>query len=94
MLAGYYILSIESYLATYTLGRFHLSHGLFGPTEIRILLVAGNIALLTHKYVNIAGRPFLLFDVGGAAAIAGMAWMAVAAAGRHTVGLYRTETLP
>ena len=93
MLAGYYILSIESYLATYTLGRFHLSHGLFGPTEIRILLVAGNVALLTHKYVNIAGRPFLLFDVGGAAAIAGMALMAVAAAARHTLALYRTETL-
>src|SRR5262249_44601802 len=28
MLAGFYILSVESYLATYTIGRFHLSHGL------------------------------------------------------------------
>jgi archaetidylinositol phosphate synthase len=93
MLAGYYILSIESYLATYTLGRFHLSHGLFGPTEIRILLVIGNVALLTHPYANIAGRSFLLFDVGGAVALAGMAWMAVVAAARHTLALYRTETL-
>jgi phosphatidylglycerophosphate synthase len=94
MLAGYYILSIESYLATYTVGRFHLSHGLFGPTEIRILLIAGNAVLLGHPYANIGGRPFLLFDVGGVVAIAGMAVMAAAAAVRHTAALYREETLP
>ncbi|SPE37626.1 CDP-alcohol phosphatidyltransferase [Candidatus Sulfopaludibacter sp. SbA6] len=93
MLVGYYVLSIESYLATYTIGRFHLSHGLFGPTEIRILLVAGNAVLFTHPYANIAGRSFLLFDGGGAVALAGMAVMAVVAAVRHTVALYREETL-
>jgi archaetidylinositol phosphate synthase len=93
MLAGYYILSVESYLAAYTVGRFHLSHGLFGPTEIRILLVIGNVVLLAHPYANIAGRPFLLFDVAGALALAGMASMAVVAAVRHTLALYRMETL-
>jgi phosphatidylglycerophosphate synthase len=93
MLAGYYILSIESYLATYTIGRFHLSHGLFGPTEIRILLVAGNAALFTHRYVMIAGRSYLLFDVGGTVAVAGMATMAVVAAVRHSIALYREEKL-
>lgn len=93
LLAGYYILAIESYLATYTLGRFHLSHGLFGPTEIRILLMIGNAALYFHPYARIAGRTFLLFDVGGAVAIAGMAAMAVAASVRHTAALYREETL-
>jgi phosphatidylglycerophosphate synthase len=93
MLVGYYILSIESYLATYTVGRFHLSHGLFGPTEIRILLAAGNIALLTHPHAHIAGHTFLLFDVGGAIAIAGMSIMAIIASARHTAALYREETL-
>jgi archaetidylinositol phosphate synthase len=92
MLVGYYILSIESYLATYTIGCFHLSHGYFGPTEIRILLIAGNAALITHPYVIVAGRSFALFDVGGAVAIAGMAAMAVIAAVGHTVALYREET--
>jgi len=94
MLAGYYILSIESYLATYTIGRFHLSHGLFGPTEIRILLAAGNIALFVNPYANIAGRSVLLFDLGGAVALAGMTVMAVIAAVRHTAALYREEKLP
>jgi archaetidylinositol phosphate synthase len=93
MLAGYYILSIESYLATYTIGRFHLSHGLFGPTEIRILLIAGNAAIFFHPYARIAGRSFLLFDAGGAVAVVGMALMAVTAAVRHTFALYREETL-
>ena len=93
MLAGYYILSIESYLATYTIGRFHLSHGPFGPTELRILLAAGNIALLTHPYVQIAGHTFLFFDVGGAVAIAGMTLMAIRASVRHTAALYREETV-
>ena len=64
MLVCFYVLSIESYLATYTMGHFHLSHGIFGPTEIRILLAVGNVVLLVHPYADIAGRRFLLFDVG------------------------------
>ena len=94
LLVCFYVLSIESYLATYTMGHFHLSHGIFGPTEIRILLAVGNVVLLVHPYAHFAGRRFLLFDIGGAVAIAGMASMAMAAAIRHTVVLYREETLP
>lgn len=93
MLAGYYVLSIESYLATYTIGRFHLSHGLFGPTEIRLLLILGNTVLIFHPYAHLAGWQFLLFDVGGAVAIAGMAAMAAATTVRHTIALYREETV-
>lgn len=93
MLVCFYVLSIESYLATYTMGHFHLSHGIFGPTELRILLVVGNVVLLVRPYADIAGRRFLLFDVGGAVGIAGMAFMALAATIRHTVVLYREEKL-
>jgi archaetidylinositol phosphate synthase len=92
MLVGFYVLSIESYLATYTIGRFHLSHGLLGPTEIRILLAVGNAVVFTRPYADIAGRSYLLFDVGGTLAIAGMAIMALVAAARNTVALYREET--
>ena len=94
MLVCFYALSIESYLATYTTGRFHLSHGIFGPTEIRILLAVGNMLVLTHPYVNIAGRQFLSFDFGGGVAIAAMALMVLFAAFRQTVFLYREEALP
>lgn len=93
MLVCFYALCIESYLATYTIGHFHLSHGVFGPTEIRILLAVGNAVLFFHPYTTIASRRFLLFDVAGAVAIAGMSCMAVAAALRHTAKLYREESL-
>ncbi|MEO8053346.1 MAG: CDP-alcohol phosphatidyltransferase family protein [Acidobacteriota bacterium] len=93
MLVCFYALSIESYLATYTTGRFHLSHGLFGPTEIRILLAAGNLAVRTHPFADIAGLHFLWFDFGGAVAIAGMAAMVLSAALRQTIVLYKEESL-
>ena len=93
MLVCFYALSIESYLATYTTGRFHLSHGLFGPTEIRILLAVGNILTLNYPYMNLAGRRFLSFDFGGAVAIVGMAAMVLFAAFRQTVLLYKKESL-
>jgi hypothetical protein len=85
--------SLDRYLATCAIGRFHLSHGLFGPTEIRILLIAGNGFIAVQPYVEIASRRFLLFDVAGVAAIAGMALMALAVSIRHTAMLHREETL-
>jgi archaetidylinositol phosphate synthase len=94
MLVCFYALSIESYLATYTTGRFHLSHGLFGPTEIRILLIAGNVLVFLHPYAVVAGRHVLSLDVGGAAGIVGMTWMLLSTAVRQTVVLYKAETLP
>lgn len=94
MLVCFYALSIESYLATYTTGRFHLSHGLFGPTEIRILLAIGNILILSYPYVNLAGHRLLSFDFGGAVAIVGMTAMVFCAAFQQTVLLYKKEALP
>jgi phosphatidylglycerophosphate synthase len=94
LLLGFYVLSIESYLATYTIGRFHISHGLFGPTELRILLIIGNFFLVKHKYANLPGHyHFLLFDIGGVIAILGMSLMALISVGRHALALYRAEPL-
>jgi phosphatidylglycerophosphate synthase len=93
MLVAFLVLSVESYLTTYTIGKFCLSHGLFGPTEIRILLMIGNVALLYRPHAHLLGREFLLFDVGGAIAILGMGGMAAIATLRHTIQLYREERL-
>jgi phosphatidylglycerophosphate synthase len=93
MLIAFLMLSIESYLATYTLAEFRLSYWKFGPTEIRILLAVGNVALLKHSVISILGRHVLLFDVGGVIAIAGMLLMLAVFAIRHTVELYRLEKL-
>ncbi|HEY4900210.1 MAG TPA: CDP-alcohol phosphatidyltransferase family protein [Terriglobales bacterium] len=93
MLVCFYVLSIESFLTTYTMGHFHLSQGIFGPTEIRILLIVGNAVLLVNRYADIFGHRILVFDIGGAVAIAGMLYMAVAATVRHIAVLYREEKL-
>jgi hypothetical protein len=94
MLIAFLLLSCESYLATYTLSEFQLSQGLFGPTEIRVLLIVGNLALLRSPYSVIFGQRWLLFDVGGVIATVGMAGMAVLLTVRHTAQLYREEPLP
>jgi phosphatidylglycerophosphate synthase len=94
MLIAFLLLSIEIYLATYTIGNFHLSFWKFGPTELRVLLGIGNVALLVHPHIHILGVEFRLFDFGGAIAIAGMAVMTVFSALRHIRYLYRLERLP
>ena len=92
MLVAFLVLSSESYLATYTLGNFQLSQGIFGPTEIRILLVLGNLAALRSPYSTLFGDRMLLFDVGGAIATVVMAAMAIGITARHTAQLYRQES--
>lgn len=94
MLIGFLLLSSESYLATYTLGCFEMSQGIFGPTEIRILLVIGNLALLRSPYSTVIGHKLLLFDLGGAIAAICMFAMALLVTLRHTAELYRQEPLP
>jgi archaetidylinositol phosphate synthase len=93
MLACFFVLSIESYLTTYTMGHFHLSQSIFGPTEIRILLIVGTWVLMVQPYAEIAGHRILIFDIGGAVAIAGMTCMAVASTVRHIAVLYDEEKL-
>lgn len=93
MLIAFLLLSAESFLATYTLSCFQLSQGVFGPTEIRILLAIGNLAALRNPYATILGERMLLFDVGGIIAASLMFAMACMTAVRHTSELYRQETL-
>lgn len=94
MLTGFLTLSIETYLASYTLADFRLSHGYFGPTEIRVLMMIGNVALLFVPRVTLLGRQFLLLDIGGAIAMTAMFGMAIVAAVGHTKRLYDEERLP
>jgi len=94
MLVAFLLLAAESYLATYTLGCFELSQGLFGPTEIRVLLIVGNVALLRSPYATVFGHTLLLFDLGGIIAVVSMFVLAIAIGIRHTTELYRQEPLP
>ena len=94
MLIAFLLLSSESFLATYTLSRFELSQGVFGPTEIRILLIIGNLALLRSPYATLLGHKMLLFDLGGTIAAVSMFATVLIVTIRHTAQLYRQERLP
>jgi archaetidylinositol phosphate synthase len=94
LIVVYFMLSIEVYLTTYTIGTFHLSFWKFSPTELRILLAIGNLVLLAgHTHGKIGDRRFLLFDVGGLVGLAGMIAMLLWAVYKHTVQLYNEERL-
>ena len=94
LLIVFLMLSVQSYLATYALGTFQLSFWKFSPTELRLLLAIGNIALLFHPMAKLFGREYRLFDVGGVIGIAGMALMLIVSSIRNTRALYDAERLP
>jgi archaetidylinositol phosphate synthase len=91
LLIAFLLLSIQSYLATYTLGEFHLSLWHFGPTELRLLLAVGNLALFRWAWV-IHGR-YRLFDIGGVIGLVGMIAMLIAVTLKNTARLYREERI-
>ena len=66
----------------------------FGPTELRILLAVGNLALLWKPMVHFAGGYYRLFDVGGSIGLAGMGLMVIFFTAQNTMRLYREERLP
>jgi phosphatidylglycerophosphate synthase len=94
LLVSYLMLSIEVYLASYTLGDFKISYFGMGPTELRLLLSVGNAALFWKPISHLAGHAYRLFDVGGAVGICGMVLVLLVSVVRNTARLYRREPLP
>jgi len=94
ILLAYFMMSIEVYLAAHSLGQFKISYFKVGPTELRILLSIGTLALLVRPYATMFGETFRLFDVGGVVAIAGMFITLIVTAVTNTRTLYRAEPIP
>ncbi|HEY7354532.1 MAG TPA: CDP-alcohol phosphatidyltransferase family protein [Terriglobales bacterium] len=88
LLVLFLLLSIQSYLATYTLEEFRMSFWSFGPTELRLLLIAGNFAVLRWPTIL---HGYRLFDIGGVSGIAGMGVMVLFFTVRNTARLYAEE---
>jgi archaetidylinositol phosphate synthase len=93
LLVAFLMLSIQSYLATHTLGEFRLSFWRFGPTELRILLAVGNVALFWKPRVHFLGGQYRLFDVGGMIGLLGMSIMVIFFTVQNTLRLYREERI-
>jgi phosphatidylglycerophosphate synthase len=95
VLVGYLLVSAETYLMTHAAGVFRMSFLGIGPTELRLLLGAGTLKAVGAPFVTFGDwPPLLLFDVGGLAAIAGLAGAFIVSAVRNTRALYAAEPLP
>ena len=94
LLCAYVAVMAETFLATYSRGTFAMAFLKFGPTELRVVLAFGVIALLRSRTATLFGHSFLLFDVGGLVATAGLALTFVVSAVRNGRALYAAEPLP
>src|SRR5882672_7307047 len=92
VLISYFMLAINSYLAAYSIGVFKLSQWKMGPTEMRLLLMIGNVFLIYHPRAY--HRRYLLFDIGGVVAVIGMLFILIVLSIQHTHTLYKLERLP
>lgn len=91
VLLAYLLLSIHIALAACSLGRFRISWGPVGGTELRLLLVGANLALLRWPVAPVLGRPYRLFDVLGVLGLLGILAALLAGVGRSTLELWRRE---
>jgi archaetidylinositol phosphate synthase len=94
LLAAYLMLCVEVFLATHCVGTFTMSFFKVGPTELRILLAVGSLALLARPTPIIFGHAYQLFDVGGVIGAVGLLATLVISAVRNTRSLYRAEPIP
>jgi len=96
LLAAYLLVSAEVFLTTAVIGEFRMSFLNVGPTELRILLSVGTLFLFFFRpTVSLFGLGrFLLFDVGGVVATAGLMIALATSTVRTILLLYRAEPLP
>lgn len=95
LLVAYLMLSVEVYLASYTLGDFKISYFKMGPTELRLVLALGNLVLFFWRSAaQVAGRAHKFFDVAGTIGISGMLLIMAISAVQNTIKLYRQEPIP
>jgi phosphatidylglycerophosphate synthase len=94
LLSAYVMVAAETFLATHVRQVFQLSRFGFGPTELRIVLAVGAIRLFIDPWAHIGGSRFLLFDIGGLVAVAGLLAAFLYSAVNNACRLYKDEPLP
>jgi phosphatidylglycerophosphate synthase len=93
LLLAYLVFSVHIALAACTRGRFKISYGALGGTELRLLLVLANTIVWAVPRVELAGRSILLFDVVGAAALVALVAVLLRAVVQSARALAQEERL-
>jgi len=95
VLAAYLLVSAEIFLATHSTGTFRMSFLGLGPTELRIVLAAGALKVMSGPAVSMAAfGPVRLFDLGGTVAAIGLTVVFLLSAVSNARRLYAAEPLP
>jgi len=91
LLTAYLLVSGEVFLATAVRGVFRMSFAGVGPTELRILLAVGAIALLRDPHVGLGPFTVRLFDFGGLIGICALAAVFAVSVVRNAAALAVAE---
>jgi archaetidylinositol phosphate synthase len=95
LLAAYFAVMAEVFLATAARGTFRMSVIGVGPTELRLVLAAGALALLRDPQVAIPGLgTFQLFDLGGIVATVALVITFLVSSVGNGRALYEEEPQP
>lgn len=94
LLVAYLLVCLEVYLAASVVRRFQMTFFGMGPTELRIVLSMGSVALYVKPDAGAFGGALPLFDAGGLVATAGLLGVFVYSVARNTRHLYREEPRP
>jgi phosphatidylglycerophosphate synthase len=93
VVAAFFLVSAETYLATHARGVFKMAFIGVGPTELRILLAAGALALINSPTVDFLGLGQVrLWDIGGLIGAIGMALTFIVSSTKNVRALYVEET--
>jgi phosphatidylglycerophosphate synthase len=93
VVAAFFLVSAETYLATHARGIFKMAFVGVGPTELRVLMAAGALALINTPRVDFLGlEQVRLWDIGGVIGAIGMAATFVITSAQNVRALYVEET--
>lgn len=93
VVAAFFLVSAEAYLATHARGVFTMAFMGVGPTELRILLAVGAVFVISTPIVNPFGLGEVrLFDIGGAIGAIGMVVAFLITSSTNIRALYIEET--
>ena len=93
VVAAFFLVSAETYLATHARGVFKMAFIGVGPTELRMLMAAGALALINTPTVDLLGLGQVrLWDLGGVIGAIGMVGDFVITSAQNVRALYLEET--
>jgi len=94
VVAAFFLVSAESYLAAHARGIFKMSFLGVGPTELRIVLAVGAFVAAVKPVVAPFGQvEVLLFDLGGMVGVAGMVVTFLITSSVNARALFLEETV-